>query len=51
MCNPILTTLIKMQPHNSQSSHENATPYSGTYPLTYYYEVPLPPPGTKLMVC
>ena len=28
-----------MQPHN-QSSSENVTPSSGTYPLAYYLEVP-----------
>ena len=33
-----------MQPHNSQSSRENATPSSGTYPLAYHLEVPHPPP-------
>ena len=26
ICDPILATLIKMQPQNSQSSRENATP-------------------------
>ena len=31
-----------MQPHNSKSSRENATPSRGTYPLAYYYEVPNP---------
>ena len=30
MCNPILVTLIKMQPHNSQSSRGNATPSSSS---------------------
>ena len=30
MGDPILVTPIKMQPHNSQSSRENATPSSGT---------------------
>ena len=45
MCDPILVTLLKMRPHyNSQSSHENATPSSGTSSLAYYKEVP-PPPG------
>ena len=29
-----------MQPHYSQSSRENATPFSGTSPLAYYEEVP-----------
>ena len=32
---PILVTLTKMQPHNSQSSRENVTPFSRTYPLVY----------------
>ena len=45
MCNPILVTLLKMRPHYSQSSHENATPSSSTSPLASYKEVP-PPPGT-----
>ena len=36
MCYPVLVTLIKMQPHNSQSSCENATPSRSTYPLVYY---------------
>ena len=36
-----------MRPHYSQSSHENATPSSGTFPLASYKEVqPLPPPGS-----
>ena len=30
-----------MPPHYSQSSHENATPSSGTSPLASYEEVPL----------
>ena len=42
MCNRILVTLLKMQPHYSQSSHENVTPSSGTSPLASYKEV-LPP--------
>ena len=44
MCNPILVTLLKMQPRDSQSCHENVTPSSGTCPLTSYKEVPPPPP-------
>ena len=45
MCDPILETLLKMQPHYSHSSRENATPSSGTSPLASYREVtPLPPP-------
>ena len=44
MCVPILVTLLKMQPHYSQSSRENETPSSGTSPLANYKEVP-PPRG------
>ena len=40
MCDPILVTLLKMQPHYSQSSRENATPSSSTFPLASYKEVP-----------
>ena len=47
MCNPILVTLLKLQPHYSQTSHENATPTSGTSPLASYKEVPPPPPGNN----
>ena len=43
MCDPILATLLKMRPHDSQSSHENATPSSGTSPLASYKEVPTHP--------
>ena len=39
MCDPILVTLLKMRPHYSQSSRENATPSSGTCPLASYKEV------------
>ena len=39
MCDPILVTLLKMQPHYSQSSRENATPSSGTSPVASYKEV------------
>ena len=46
MCDPILVPLLKMRPHNSQSSRENATPSSGTSPLASYKEVPPPPPNT-----
>ena len=46
MCDPILVTLLKMQPHYSQSSRENATPSSGTSPVASYKEVP--PPGAPL---
>ena len=40
MCDPILVTLLKMQPHYSQSSCENATPSSGTSSLASYKEPP-----------
>ena len=40
MCDPILVTLLKMRPHYSQSSRENATPSSGTSSLASYQEVP-----------
>ena len=30
MCDPILVTLLKMQPHSSHSSRENGTPSRGT---------------------
>ena len=39
MCDLILVTLLKMRPHYSQSSRENVTPSSGTYPLASYKEV------------
>ena len=42
MCDPILVTLLKMRPHYSQSSRENATPSSGTSPLASYKEEPHP---------
>ena len=46
MCDPILVTLLKMRPHYSQSSRENATPSSGTSPLGSYKKAPPPPlPG------
>ena len=42
----ILVTLLKIRPHYSQSSHENATPSSRTSPSASYKEVypPSPPP-------
>ena len=43
MCDPILVNLLKMRPHYSQSSRENATPSSRTSSLASYNEV-LPPP-------
>ena len=39
MCDPILVTLLKMQPHYSQSSRENATPSRGASPLASYKRV------------
>ena len=43
MCDPFLVTLLKIRPHYSQSSGENATLSSGTSPLASYKEVtPLP---------
>ena len=47
MCDPILVTLLKMRPHYSQSSRENATPSSGTSLLPSYKEVTAPPPGPQ----
>ena len=44
MSDPILVTLLKMQPHYSQSNLENAPPSSGTYPLASYKEVTPPSP-------
>ena len=44
MCDPILVALLKMRPHFSQSSRENATPFSGTSPLASYKDVTPPPP-------
>ena len=46
MYHPILLTLLKMRPYDSQSSRENATPSSGTSPVTSYKEVPPPPLDT-----
>ena len=37
---PILVTLLKLQPYHSQSNRENVTPSSGTSPLASYKEVP-----------
>ena len=44
MCDPILATLLKMQPHYCQSSRQNATPCSGTLPLASYNKMYPPPP-------
>ena len=51
MCDPIVVTLLKMQPHYSQSSPENATPSSGASPLASYKEVPLPGTRDKIICC
>ena len=45
MCDPIIVTLLKMRPHYSQQSRENATPSSGTSPSASYKEVPSLPPS------
>ena len=50
MCDHILVTLLKMEPHYSQSNRENATPSSGTSPLASYKEVPPSPPGHICML-
>ena len=42
MCDPILVTLLKMRPHDSQSCPEYLTPSSSTSPLPSYKEVPPP---------
>ena len=48
MWDPILVMLLKMQPHYSQSSRENATSSSDTSLLASYgigkYQPPPPPP-------
>ena len=49
MCDPVLVTLLKMRPHDSQSSPENAAPSSGTSPLASCKVVP-PPPGPVIKV-
>ena len=40
MCDLILVTPLKMWPHYSQSSRENATSPNGTAPSASYKEVP-----------
>ena len=47
MCDSILVTLLKMRPHYSHFSRENATPYCGTSPLASYKEVPHPSPPPR----
>ena len=46
-CATPLVTLLKMRPHYSQSSRENATPSGGTSPLASYKEVTPPPPNPR----
>ena len=48
-CDPILVTVLKMQPHYSQSSRENATPSSDTshWAVTRKYPPPPPPLGSQ----
>ena len=36
MCDPIVVTVLKMRPRNSQSGRENATPSSDTSPSASY---------------
>ena len=47
--NPILVTLLNVRPHYSQSSRENATPSSGTFPLASCKEVPRPRASQTLL--
>ena len=47
MCVPFLVTLLKIRPHYSQSSRENATPPCSTSPLASYKEVTPPPPESR----
>ena len=48
MCDPILVALLKMRPHYSPSSRENATPSSGTSPSVASYKEVAPAPGSSL---
>ena len=50
MREPILVTLLKIRPHYSQSTRENATPSSGTSPLASYKEEPPPPTPRAAML-
>ena len=43
ICDSILVPLLKMRPHYSHSSRENATPSSGRSPLASCKGVPPPP--------
>ena len=48
MCDPILATLFKMPPYDSQFSRENAIPSSGTSLLASNKEVPPPGPSRSV---
>ena len=50
MCDPILVILLKMRPHDSQSSRENETTSSGSSLLASYYEDPPPPPRASIVL-
>ena len=50
ICDPILVTLLKMRPHDRQSSRENVTPSCGTSTLASHNEVPPPPLGNTHLV-
>ena len=45
-----LVTLLKIWPHCSASSRENATPSSDTSPLASYKEVRPPPKGSRFQI-
>ena len=51
MCDPILVTLLKMQPHRSQSCRETASPSSGTSPQAFYGEEPFQSVTIGLVKC
>ena len=55
MCDPILVTLIKMQPHNSKFSRENETPGSTPPPHPLLYSTSLNQlsliPATPDIIC
>ena len=44
-----VVTTLKMQPHYSRSSRENAIPFSGTSPSAYYKEIFPPSRGAQLL--
>ena len=47
-CDPILLTLLKIQPHYSHSCCENATPSSGISSLAFHRQVLISPLGNFL---